>query len=181
MSDVLVSLQTNADHGPAQQVGSRTARIGVFLAVALPAVAVDQGTKALAVRHLSDSPGIEIIPRMLSLRLLYNPGATLGMGSRVTPMISLLAIIACIVLLVLAMRTTSLLWVAALALAFSGSLGNLIDRVTRAHGVLDGSVVDFLDYGWSVGNVADIILGVAAVGIILLLLLNSVPFDTRNE
>ena len=180
MSDLQVNPRADAEQGHAQQIRPWTVRVGVFVAVALPAVAIDQVTKALAVRHLADSPGIEIIPRVLSLRLLYNPGATLGMGSGATPMISLLAVIACIAVFVLAMRTTSLRWVAALALAFAGALGNLIDRVVRARQLLDGSVVDFLDYGWSVGNVADIILGVAAVGIILLLL-NSVPFDTRNE
>ena len=44
-----------------------------------------------------------------------------------------------------------------------GALGNLIDRVMYADGFLDGKVVDFLNYGWSVGNVADIYLVVAGV------------------
>ena len=40
-----------------------------------------------------------------------------------------------------------------------------------ADGFLDGKVVDFLNYGWSVGNVADIYLVVAGVVLVILILM----------
>lgn len=76
-------------------------------------------------------------------------------------------------------------WTVVFALAFAGALGNLIDRVAYAEGFLNGKVVDFLNYGWSVGNVADIFLMVAGVAAVALLLVGE-PFsqkelDERNQ
>ena len=47
-----------------------------------------------------------------------------------------------------------------------------------AEGFLNGEVVDFLNYGWSVGNVADIIL-VAAGVFIAVLIIRGVPLLER--
>ena len=54
-----------------------------------------------------------------------------------------------------------------------------------AEGFLNGKVVDFLNYGWSVGNVADIFLMVAGVAAVVLLFVGE-PFsqkelDERNK
>jgi signal peptidase II len=145
----------------------------VSLAVVL--IAFDQFTKYLAVAKLSGGEVYTVIPRVLSFRLLYNPGATLGLGSGSTWIISVAAIIACVVLLVLALKTVSTRWSAALAIAFAGAAGNLVDRILHATSFLNGKVTDFLDYGWSVGNVADAYLTIAAVFIVVLVLM-SVPF-----
>ena len=114
-----------------------------------------------------------------------NPSASLGcglapyMGSHMTWLISLLAIVACAVLIVLTLRTISMKWTVIFALAFAGALGNLIDRVVYAEGFLNGKVVDFLNYGWSVGNVADIFLMIAGIAAVLLLLLGE-PFSQKE-
>ena len=71
-------------------------------------------------------------------------------------------------------------WAAALGCAFAGALGNLVDRVSYADGFLNGKVVDFINYGWSVGNVADIFLTIAGVGIVVMILLN-VPFADESS
>lgn len=63
--------------------------------------------------------------------------------------------------------------------AFAGALGNLIDRVMYAEGFLNGKVVDFLNYGWSVGNVADIFLMVAGVAAVVLLFVGE-PFSQKD-
>ena len=85
----------------------------------------------------------------------------------------------------LEIRTISMKWTVVFALAFAGALGNLIDRVAYAEGFLNGKVVDFLNYGWSVGNVADIFLMVAGVAAVVLLFVGE-PFsqkelDERNK
>jgi signal peptidase II len=57
-------------------------------------------------------------------------------------------------------------WAWALGLLLGGALGNLTDRVVRDPGFGRGHVVDFLNYnGWFIGNVADIAIVGAAVGI----------------
>lgn len=161
------------------QQGRLRTRVAVFACVAAAALIVDQLTKAWALAALSAGQTIRIIPGLLSLTLVRNPGASLGMGSGATWVISLLAVVACVALVVLAVRTVSIKWTVALSFAFAGALGNLIDRVIYADGFLNGKVVDFLNYGWSVGNVADIYLVVAAVGIVLLILKGE-PFSRMD-
>lgn len=124
---------------------------------------------------MGDGRSYRVIDGVLSFTLVRNPGASLGLGSGFTWVISVLAMAACVVIVVLGLRTTSKAWAAALGCAFAGALGNLVDRVSYADGFLNGKVVDFINYGWSVGNVADIFLTIAGVGIVVMILLN-VPF-----
>lgn len=159
--------------------GRLRTRVAVFVCLAALLIALDQLTKYLAVRFLGEGQTYEILPRFLSLRLLYNPGATLGMGSNNTWIISIAAMIACVVIVVLAVKTISMSWTVALAVAFAGAAGNLIDRFANATGFINGKVIDFLDYGWSVGNVADVFLAIAAV-LIVLLVFRSVPFSAQG-
>ena len=159
--------------------GRLRARVAVFACVAVVALIVDQLTKLWALDALGDGRTIPVIPGLLSFTLVRNPGASLGFGSGSTWMISLLAIVACVALAVLAVRTISLGWTVALSFAFAGAFGNLIDRVAYADGFLNGKVVDFLNYGWSVGNVADVYLVVAGVVIVVMLLTN-VPFSQKD-
>ncbi|MUH58762.1 signal peptidase II [Bifidobacterium canis] len=155
-------------------------RVAVFACIAIVAIGIDQLTKYLAQTHLSETDHIQVIPHVLSLTLVHNPGASLGMGSNATWLISLFAIIACIVLVVLTVRTTSMVWTVLFALAFAGAFGNLIDRAIYATTFLNGKVVDFLNYGWSVGNVADIFLMLAGIGIVISILCN-VPYRTEPQ
>ena len=154
------------------QQGRLRTRVAVFACVAAAALIVDQLTKAWAMAALSNGQTIRVIPGLLSFTLVRNPGASLGMGSGATWVISLLAVVAWV-------RTVSMKWSAAISFAFAGALGNLIDRVMYADGFLDGKVVDFLNYGWSVGNVADIYLVVAGVVLVILILMGE-PFSHKD-
>ena len=159
--------------------GRLRTRAAVFACVALAALVIDQVTKVLALSFLSATDPVRIIPGLLSLRLVRNPGASLGMGSSATWLISLFALVASCALAWLALRSVSMRWTVLLSLAFSGAVGNLIDRIVYADGFLNGKVVDFLDYGWSVGNVADVFLVAAGVGIVLLIACNE-PFSAGD-
>ena len=156
------------------QQGRLRTRVAVFACVAAAALIVDQLTKAWAMAALSNGQTIRVIPGLLSFTLVRNPGASLGMGSGATWVISLLAVVACVALAVAGVRTVSMI-----SFAFAGALGNLIDRVMYADGFLDGKVVDFLNYGWSVGNVADIYLVVAGVVLVILILMGE-PFSHKD-
>ena len=127
-------------------------RVAVFACIAVAAIAIDQLTKAWALSALSDGCTIRVIPGLLSFMLVRDPGASLGMGSGMTWLISLLAMAACVVLVALAVRTISMKWTVVFAFGFAGAFGNLIDRVAYAQGFLNGKVVDFLNEGSKESN-----------------------------
>jgi signal peptidase II len=135
--------------------------------VAIVALAIDQLTKFLALRGLGSGQVYQI--GLLRLRLLRNPGATLGLGSNFTWIIAVFAVVVSVaVIVVQLLRTRNMWWSLVLGLIFAGAFGNFLDRVIYAKGFLDGMVVDFIDYGWSVGNVADVFLTVAVIGLFIL-------------
>lgn len=158
-----------------RQQGRLRVRVAVFACIVAVALVLDQTTKIWAQSALTEGRSIPVIPGLLSFTLVYNPGMSLGMFSSMTWLISLLATAACVVLAVVALRTSSLRWTAVFSFAFAGAFGNLIDRVANADGFLNGAVVDFLDYGWSIGNVADIFLVGAGIAAVVLIVMNE-PF-----
>ncbi|PWG59726.1 signal peptidase II [Bifidobacterium catulorum] len=160
--------------------GRPRACVAVFACVTVFALVLDRITKMMALESLDTQHSVPVIPGLLSLRLLHNPGASLGMGSSMTWAIALLAIVMSAAILVAGLYATSMRWSVCLGLALAGAMGNLIDRIIYAKGVLDGSVVDFLDYGWSVGNVADIWLMAAGIGLVVLVFM-SVPLRTPRR
>lgn len=180
-SDAAKSRDTLLTAGdPLASHSTRSSRAAVFIAVIAVCVILDRVSKLAALRYLADGRRVSVLGNVLGLKLLFNPGASLGMGSGATPAIALLACAACILLCVAAWRTESMAWTIALALCCAGALGNLIDRVYYATGVLNGKVVDFIDYGWSIGNVADVELFVAAV-VVVVLVLADVPYAARRK
>lgn len=159
------SLSPDGSDGTAATLGRP--RVGLFVVVALVVYAVDQVTKVVAVAQLSGRSSIDLIPGFLSLTFLRNPGAALGLGASMTVVLSLVAVVVCVLVVRAASRLRDVGWTVALALLLGGAVGNLTDRIVREPGVLRGHVVDFIDYnGFFVGNVADIALTVAAVLIV---------------
>ena len=127
---------------------------------------------------LSNGQTIRVIPGLLSFTLVRIRARPWAWDQRYLG-ISLLAVVACVALAVAGVRTVSMKWSVAISFAFAGALGNLIDRVMYADGFLDGKVVDFLNYGWSVGNVADIYLVIAGVVLVILILMGE-PFSHKD-
>ena len=131
-------------------------RIRLVVAVALAVVVVDQLTKWVALRRLTDGP-VHVI-WTLRFNLVRNTGAAFSMGSGrgVGPWISVLALA---VVIGLSLGYTSRLRVGAVAagLIAGGAVGNLLDRAFRGEGgFMSGAVVDFIDLQWwPVWNVAD--------------------------
>jgi signal peptidase II len=145
--------------------------------VAAVALVVDQTTKVLAVRGLTDHAPVEVVGTLLRLRLLRNPGAAFSAGSSLTPLISVIAVIAVVVVVVLARRVGHRGWALGLGLLLAGVSGNLVDRLLRAPGPFRGHVVDFFELpNWPVFNVADICIDVAGA-IFVLMLLRGIRLD----
>ncbi|WP_165496259.1 signal peptidase II [Alloscardovia theropitheci] len=141
--------------------------VAVFISTALLGIALDQWSKIVALQNLDADSYVPIFGGLLHLTLVRNPGATLGAGGRFTPAVSIVAIIVSAIIAWAAVKTKSVLWALTLGVTLSGALGNIVDRVIYARTFLDGEVVDFINYGPFVGNVADVLLGVGVACFII--------------
>jgi signal peptidase II len=129
---------------------------------------LDQVTKALAVAHLEGRPPVRVVGDLLVLTLVRNPGAAFSTGTSYTIVLSLVALTATVVVLVLARRLRNPLWAFGLGCLLGGVLGNLTDRVFREPSILRGHVVDFIALPhWPVFNVADMSINIAAAVIVI--------------
>lgn len=126
-------------------------------------MAADHLTKWLALQELSHR-SIELV-WTLRLRLVFNNGASFGLGSRYAPALALLALAIVLGLLGFGRRLRGRAAIVATGAVIGGALGNLLDRVFRdSDGFLGGAVVDFIDLQWwPVFNVADVAIVVGAV------------------
>jgi signal peptidase II len=140
-------------------VGPRVRRFALTGIVAAVVVALDQCTKTLALNALDDGP-VELF-WTVRLDLSFNRGVAFSMGTGLTPLITIAAIVLVGGLLAFARHASSRFLSLALGLLLGGALGNLGDRLFRGH---DGAVIDFIDLQWwPVFNVADIGVSVGAV------------------
>lgn len=145
-----------------------------FWGIAAAVVVTDAITKLMAVDALSPMylPH-RIVGDTLRLTLVYNPGAAFGLhlGPWSRGIFTVLTLLALLVLAQLHRATREGEWMrmAALALVSGGAVGNLIDRLRSARGV-----VDFIDVGigsarWPTFNVADIAVTCGALLLALVL------------
>jgi len=131
-------------------------------------LAADQLAKLVALAHLSEHQSITLIPRVLHLTLVRNPGGAFGMRLP-QPWGSVILIGACAAAaLVIALGhrryAKSRGMAVLLGLIMGGALGNLVDRLLRG-----GLVVDFVDLRiWPVFNIADAAITVSVVIILWL-------------
>ncbi|MFF9349355.1 signal peptidase II [Streptomyces sp. NPDC014734] len=140
---------------------------GVMLLLAVVVLLADQLTKWWAVSALSDNERITVIPSLIHFRLLYNAGAAFSMGTGATWVFTLTAAAAVIGILYIARRLASAGWALVLGALLGGAMSHLGDRLFREPGPARGRVVDFIDYGPFVGNVADIALACGCVTLML--------------
>ena len=146
------------ERGPVPALSPR--RLALVGVTAATVVAVDQVTKAWALRTLDDR-SIHLV-WTLRLHLSFNSGAAFGVGRGLAPLLVVVAVVVLVVLVSLAGRTaTTPLGGVALGLVLGGAVGNLADRVLGGHG---GAVVDFIDLQWwPVFNVADAAISCGAL------------------
>ncbi|TLM65596.1 MAG: signal peptidase II [Deltaproteobacteria bacterium] len=131
---------------------------------------LDQATKLYVDSHFELYESLPVIPGFFHLTYIRNQGAAFGIlssGALRIPFFITVAIIALLAILwyLRSLRADQKLAAFALALIFSGAIGNLIDRVRL------GEVIDFLDvfwkhYHWPAFNVAD---SAICVGVTLLI------------
>lgn len=139
--------------------------LGVGLAVLV--VALDTITKRWASIELVDGDMV-IIPNFLVLTFTENPGAAFSLFENAGPALGLAAIAVSAALLWSLRVERPRMETAAYGLIIGGALGNLVDRVSRGPGLLDGKVIDWIDLWWiPTFNVADMSITIA-VGLLLI-------------
>jgi signal peptidase II len=126
---------------PSVAVGPRVRLLSV---IAVLVLAIDIGTKTLAVAELEGREPAELFGGLVWLTVVRNPGAAWSMATGYTWILSLIAITVVIVLIRVARRLRSTGWAVALGLVLGGAVGNLVDRIFRAPGPLRGHVVDMV-------------------------------------
>ncbi|NLT57076.1 MAG: signal peptidase II [Actinomycetales bacterium] len=138
-------------------------------ATAATVVAVDQATKAWMVELLQGRDPVQLVPGLLQLRLVRNPGAAFSFATGTTWVFTVIAIVVSVVIIRIARTLGSGWWTLALGLMLGGALGNLVDRLLRSPGIGRGHVVDFVELpDFPVFNVADSCLTTAAVLVVWL-------------
>lgn len=153
----------------------RAAHRVLLAAVAAAVIAADQLSKWWALNNVADRT-IEVV-WTLQLHVTRNTGAAFSMFGQGGwgPLIGVVALLV-VGLLVWQGRTiTSRTGAVAVGLILGGALGNLADRLFRAHdGFLSGAVVDFIDLQWwPVFNVADSGVVVGSILLVLVTLFTS--------
>ena len=122
-------------------------KFGAFAGTAGAILALDILTKYLVQQTLTPYDQILIIGDFFRLTFIYNPGAAFGLhlGPYSRFIFLTLAFVALAVLLVMYRHTAAddRLRLFAIGAISGGALGNVIDRIRSAEGV-----VDFLDFFW---------------------------------
>jgi signal peptidase II len=159
---------------------------GIFWTTVLSVVALDHLTKYWAVKSLQP-PHIphEVWGDFLRFTLAFNKGAAFSMsvGEHSRWIFAGFAIIACVILWRMFRQSPpgDRVRVLALALAFGGAAGNLIDRFLPR-----GAVVDFIDIGlrgvrfWTF-NIADTAVTFGAIMLALVLWKEDAPNEADPE
>lgn len=153
--------------------------IAVVIVVTALCYVLDQLTKWWALSALPGRGRVALIGDLLGLRLIGNSGAAFSLGAGRTWIFTLISIVVVVVVARAARRVTSRAWAVTFGLLLGGALGNLTDRMVREPGPGRGHVVDFIDYRWFIGNVADLWIVAAAAAMIVLGLM-SVPPQHRE-
>ena len=151
------------------QVSASKARTFHFLGIGIFLVFLDQLTKELAIAALSDGSVMPVIGEILRFRLAYNDAAAFSLGVGQTWVLAIIACCAVLALLWFGPRAKNLTWTIIAGLVLGGAAGNLVDRLTRAPGFLNGHVVDFISipFNFPIFNLADTFL---VVGVSLAML-----------
>ncbi len=150
-----------------QRTSARLQALRGPLIVAAVVVVVDQLTKHWALNALDNGRVIDLVGS-LRLNLAFNRGMAFSQGEGIGRLVPILAITVVAALLMAVGRSSSRWFTLGVGLIVGGSLSNVVDRLFRGDGWLDGAVVDFIDVQWwPVFNLADAAIVVGAALLLL--------------
>jgi signal peptidase II len=143
------------------------AKAALFCAILAGVLLLDIGTKIAVQNNLTHYQQVDLIGEYVRLTYIYNPGAAFGIeiGPYSRQIFLVLSIVALTALFGMYWFTppSDRVRLSAITLICGGAIGNLIDRLRSAHGV-----IDFIDIGvgtvrWPVFNVADMAVTIGAI------------------
>lgn len=145
------------------RVGGTGGRYVVAVSLAVAVVVIDLITKRWAASTFTSQPE-EVIGTFLRFRYVENTGAAFSMFQGAGAVFGVAAVLVVGAILWFLRQARNGWEIAGFALVIGGATGNLIDRVARGSGFLDGAVIDWVDL-WIIPtfNVADASITVAVV------------------
>jgi signal peptidase II len=130
-------------------------------------LAVDLVTKLFIQRSFTLYQQVPVIGDYVRLTYIYNPGAAFGIHlgeySRFIFLFLSLLALAALAAMYWVTPARDRVRLASIALICGGALGNLLDRIRSANGVVDFLDVGVGDIRWPVFNVADIAVTTGAI------------------
>ncbi len=187
--------QTPADPNPAESAPVdptdpaplKPRKVGLLAAIAGAVIVLDVISKVVVVATIQPNQPVRVLGGLVYLSLIRNPGAAFSMATGMTWLLALIAIGVVVLIIRMAPRLRSTPWAISLGLVLGGAIGNLIDRIFRAPGFLQGHVVDFVSvFGpnaeyFPVFNVADSAITIGGISLVITALLG-IDFDgTRTR
>src|SRR5690606_7455883 len=128
---------------------------------------LDVVTKLAVERGMMPYQQIDLIGEYVRLTFIHNPGAAFGISvgefSRQIFMVLSLVALGALVAMYWFTPASDHVRLAAIALICGGAIGNLIDRIRSAQGVVDFMDVGIGDTRWPVFNVADVAVTAGAI------------------
>jgi signal peptidase II len=148
--------EAEADLGSAEVPSTDRPSAWLTACVALGWVVIDQLTKRWALATLERGEPQHVV-WTLQWNLSFNSGMAFGTGTGLGPVIGVVALLVVVWLAASVRHVDSRLARVAAGMVVGGAIGNLLDRVFRGDGLLDGAVVDFIDLQWFpwIFNIAD--------------------------
>lgn len=153
----------------------RPAVLALLVAVAIVVVTADRLTKLWALAELPAGVPVHVVGDLLIFQRVENSGAAFSLASGSTWVFSIIATAVVVFLVWFARRIRSVAWAVLFGLLLGGTLGNLLDRLTRPPGFGVGHVVDFLRIPvlQAIFNVADTAIVTSMCLFVLLTLLGT--------
>jgi signal peptidase II len=133
-------------------LSARPPALLTLAAAALAAVGIDLLTKQLALSHLDQANPARLLGGAVYLTLTRNSGAAFSIGEGYTAVFPVITVVVVAAIVWLARRLRSVPWGLAMGLILGGAVGNLLDRLFRAPGPMQGKVVDFISVFDSAGR-----------------------------
>jgi signal peptidase II len=133
-------------------------RVFLSLGFALIALAVDQGSKIIALSVLPRHQHVDGIAGLIGWYLTFNDSAAFSISFGATWVFTLISTLATVALIWFLPRMKTVGWSLMAGVLLGGVVGNLVDRVSRAPGFPNGQVVDFIQipFNFAIFNFADV-------------------------
>lgn len=150
----------------------------LYFLISAGGILLDMLSKALAVKYLKGNGTFPIIRDVLHLTYVTNTGAAFGMLKDAPWVFMTISYIFMVVLplVLISGQLPNKLYGVALSMVFSGTVGNMIERIGK------GYVVDFIDFrliDFAVFNIADSLICVGA-GLLALALIIDIVNESKQ-